>query len=175
MDSYELARWQGYLTESEVTALKGLAQELPPDPVLINIGAGAGTSTIAFLEERSDLIAFSIDLLTNGSEITTNEHLRLAEMGLTPRVIKIWGDSKQVGLAWPRTWKVDCVFVDGDHTHDGLVGDILTWESLVKSGGAMVFHDYTRHHHPDVKPTVDQMMSKYKQLWWIDTTIAFEL
>lgn len=175
MDSYELARWQGYLTESEVTALKELAGSLPPNPVLVNIGAGAGTSTIAFLEERQDLIAFSIDLLTTQSEVTTNEHLRLAEMGLTHRVIKIWGDSKMVGKSWPSWWKVDCVFVDGDHTHDGLAGDILAWESLVKLGGVMVFHDYTRHHHPDVKPTVDEMMKPYKQLWWVDTTIAFEL
>lgn len=45
---------------------------------------------------------------------------------------------------------VDLMFLDGDHTYDGIVGDFRVFEPLVRSGGLIVFHDIVENPlHPD--------------------------
>lgn len=156
--AYELSDWQGYLTRLEIDAIKSVTNLLPKDSIIVKIGAGAGTDTIAILEVRQDLVIFSIDILAGERLETTNEHLRLAENGLdqSGNVIRIWGDSKIVGKKW--MIPVDWLHIDGDHSYDGLHGDLLTWFSKVKIGGLISFHDYGDNNWPDVKLVVDQFM-----------------
>lgn len=170
--AYELADWQDYLTRREVDFLKELAEKLPEYPIIINVGAGAGTSTISFLEARKDCKVISIDILTTEQETTTNEHLRLAEIDKedAERVIRIWGDSSQTGRAWPFGW-IDMVFVDGDHMAPGIQADIEAW--LPHLQGIMAFHDYTRKHWPDVKVVVDKAMQGYEVIGHINTVKAY--
>jgi predicted O-methyltransferase YrrM len=170
-----VAEWLGYLTVRELDAIKTLARLLPPRPLVVNIGAGAGTVTLGILEERDDALIFSIDVKTNEDEINTNEHLRLAEAGYseTGQVIRVWGDSKIVGKRW--RWPADLIVVDGDHTQAGLQGDIDAWLHHVRPGGIIAYHDYTRKHWPDVQPTVDAAMTGAQQLLWVDTLIAYRV
>ena len=170
--AYSLADWQGYLTRNEVDFLKYCASLLSENPIIVNIGAGAGTSTIAFLEARPDCRVISIDILTDESEVTTNEHLRLKEVTveMAERVIRIWGDSSQTGRMWP-FGPVDMVFVDGDHLAAGIQADIDAWKDHVI--GIMAFHDYTRKAWPDVKAVVDKAMAGYQVIGHVDTTKAF--
>ena len=55
---------QGYLYQWEVITLQVFARALPPDAMIINIGAGAGTSGLAFAEARPDLIEniYTVDI-----------------------------------------------------------------------------------------------------------------
>lgn len=159
--AYALSDWQGYLTHNEIDILQEVATNTPPtinhaDVTIVNIGAGAGTSTLAFLESRDDLIVFSVDLSTNENELYTNEHIRMNETGhdIDGRVIRIWGDSKVVGKRWP--FKVDCVFVDGDHSEAGIRGDIEIWYKNIQIDGYIVFHDYGSPHWPDVARVVNE-------------------
>ena len=52
---------------------------------------------------------------------------------------------------------LDFVFVDADHTYDGVIADVRAWEVKVKPGGWMFGHDYGSKRHPDVKRAVDDM------------------
>lgn len=154
----ELSQWQGYMTLAEIDAIQNLTSELPMDAIIVKIGAGAGTDTLAILEVCHDLVIFSIDIAAGEQPELTNEHLRLAETGddKTGNVIRIWGDSKVVGLRWPIT--IDWLHVDGDHTPDGITGDIKTWFRHVRPGGFLSFHDYGDDKWPAVKETVDHYM-----------------
>lgn len=171
--AYELSDWQGYLTRPEIDFLKELARELPESPVIINIGAGAGTSTLSFLEEREDAVVFSVDIKADESEVTTNEHLRLSEVSLDKanRAIRIWGDSKIVGKAWP--YFVDMVFVDGDHSKEGVYGDIVAWYPKIKIGGIIAFHDYGSERWTAVKYVVDKAMIQKYAIGTIGSVKAF--
>jgi len=171
--SEELARWQGYLTIPEVRLLKKLAQGLPHDPLIVNIGAGAGTSTLAFAEARPDALILSIDIQAAGNELATNEHQRLKEAGLadTGQVIRIWGDSAVVGQRW--RWPADLVFVDGDHEFPGVRRDVEVWPENVAPGGLILFHDYGSYNWPHVKAAVDAALRGWRQVALVDTTIAF--
>lgn len=45
--------------------------------------------------------------------------------------------------------KIDFLFIDGDHSYEGVKQDFLDYSPLVKSGGLVCFHDITisEHHH----------------------------
>lgn len=158
MTSYRLAAWQGYYTEAEVDLLHNLAADLPADAIVVKIGAGAGTDTLAILETTESVVIFSIDILAGESPTTTNEHLRLPEAGYadTGHVIRIWGDSKVVCKRWPL--QIDMLIIDGDHSEAGVRGDIEGWWRHVKEGGWVVFHDYGSPNWPAVRQVVDHLL-----------------
>lgn len=142
-NAHSIAEWLGYLKREEVDLLTKLAGKTPsPDPIFINIGAGAGTSSFAMLEGNSFATVFSIDMRTTEDEISTSEHLRLKEIdpSIAARVIKIWGDSHNVGKIWP--FKIDMLFVDGDHSFNGCYEDLVDFGKWVKPGGFIAVHDY---------------------------------
>lgn len=162
----ELVDWQGYMTINEMEAMQDLAAcELPMDAVIVKIGAGAGTDTLAILEVTDDVVIFSIDILAGERPETTNEHLRLEECGYdkTGNVIRIWGDSKVAGIRWPIP--VDWLHIDGDHEYDGILGDINAWLRHVKEGGIVSFHDYGDPVWPAVKQVVDEQMAGHRVLF----------
>lgn len=174
MNSYAVSDWQHYLEHDEIELIKKCVQNCGRKPVCVNIGAGAGTSTMAMLEAVEDSVVFSIDIQSIGNEIHTNEHLRLIEAGYggTGRVIRIWGDSKEVGKLFPM--EVDVIFVDGDHSKEGIEGDLVWFEHL-KMGGYIIFDDYGSNDWPDVKVAVDQFARELgiKAIYHTGDVIAF--
>jgi len=50
---------------------------------------------------------------------------------------------------------LDFVFIDGDHTFDSVMLDILLWSPKVRNGGIVSLHDYYKHHAGGVIPAVD--------------------
>lgn len=170
-----LAEWQGYLSLAEVEAMKSLVKKLLPNSIIVKIGAGAGTDTLAILEQRQDVVIFSIDIQCCQKPTTTNEHLRLQETDWndTGHVIRIWGDSKVVGKRWPIP--IDFIFIDGDHSEAGKRGDIAAWLPHMPHDSIMAFHNYDCPKWPAVKPVVDEMMQKYDCILHVDTLIAFRI
>jgi predicted O-methyltransferase YrrM len=181
--AYYLSDWQRYQTRKEVDFIKKCVRIASDafdleSPVFVNIGAGAGTSTIAILEENNTGVIFSIDILATGSEIYTNEHLRLAEanLGLDGEIIKIWGDSKTVGKRFPIN--VNFVLIDGGHEEHEINGDLDMWLDKIKSGGVVMIHDYGSRHWPKVKEAIDNRLAssdQYEFLGLVDTMIAFQV
>lgn len=56
--------------------------------------------------------------------------------------------------------KIDVLFIDGDHSSLGVKTDFNLYSPIVKSGGYIIFDDYNdKQHSPDVKPTVDEIIS----------------
>lgn len=161
-----------YLFLSEVYALKQLAQMLPANPVVINLGAGAGTSGLAFLESRPDLYLITIDIQKEDSPFGClyAERQVLEQAGIPDhRYHQICGDSKVIGEHAQSTFNLlvesngrlvnvmkhflvdgemtrfaSLVFVDADHSYNGCKGDILAWLPNIKPGGIMAVHDFNK-------------------------------
>jgi len=58
--------------------------------------------------------------------------------------------------------KLDLLFIDGDHTYQGVKRDWETYSPLVREGGIVVFHDIVEHFHlPDCR--VDLLWNELKQ------------
>ena len=86
----------------------------------------------------------------------------LGRYGLLENVHLVVGDSRSVALpADP----LDLLFIDGDHSFDGVVADIERWSPLVRPGGHLVFHDAVDTGgygttYPDVQRAVAQVLGR---------------
>jgi predicted O-methyltransferase YrrM len=55
--------------------------------------------------------------------------------------------------------KIDILFIDGDHSFNGVVADFNMYSDLVSIGGYIIFDDYRDDvHSPDVKKVVDSLI-----------------
>ena len=148
--SYEIARQTTLMGKVEIDIMKKHVRKLPENAVVVIIGAGAGTSSLAILEERLDVVIFSIDTVFPTDHRYTpgeKENLKKAGMWDNGCVIQIIGNSQRIGKTWP--YRYDMLFVDGDHRYEYVKPDIDLWIPKAKENAVIMFHDYTTS---DIKP-----------------------
>lgn len=186
----------GYLYPGELELLERLVKELPDDSVVVNIGAGAGTSALTMLEARPDLILYTVDIQADSDPHGSLEGERnaFAQAGLSHLLNHSWyqvhGDSKEVGKRWLDDGNpvLDLVFIDGNHEYKGCAGDIDAWLPNLCTGGIIAIHDYMKVEHdptengrkfpyPGVDKAVNEKLLKpgYPIAGQVDTTIAFRM
>ena len=69
---------------------------------------------------------------------------------------------------------VDLVFIDGDHSENGVACDLAAWAAKVKPGGVIAGHDYESQKHPGVRRAVDRFFAGHPEpihtdanmVWW---------
>lgn len=67
--------------------------------------------------------------------------------------------------------QLDVLFIDGDHTKDGVKNDYERYSKYVRAGGWIIFDDY---HHSQVKSAVDSYHFTKFQLFQVDNTKAIQ-
>ena len=58
--------------------------------------------------------------------------------------------------------KLDFLFIDGDHTYEGVKKDFEMYSPLVRNGGIIAFHDICPH-PPEKKCEVSKFWNEIKQ------------
>lgn len=166
MNATELAAQVGMLSADEVALIHRCAKLLPPNPVVVNIGANVGTSAMAILEARPDAFIFSLD-----KRPCPDEAANLARAGLdVRRVVRVLGDSGRIGKNWP--YQADMVLVDGSHTNEGVQADIDAWKPRCKY--IMLFHDVRHPNLPELTPIVERAMMDWQRLGEARYLVAFQ-
>jgi radical SAM superfamily enzyme YgiQ (UPF0313 family)/GT2 family glycosyltransferase/cytochrome c-type biogenesis protein CcmH/NrfG/predicted O-methyltransferase YrrM len=56
---------------------------------------------------------------------------------------------------------LDFLFIDGDHTYDGVKKDFEMYQSLVRTGGVIAFHDIVKH-PPELRCEVEKLWQQIK-------------
>lgn len=169
-----------YISEREIDFLQELANMLPPNPLVVNIGAGNGCSSLALMLSRSDLQLVVVDIQKDSSPTgdLESERLTLVRAGVDmTRHRQIHGDSKVVGQNWKDS-PVDMVFVDGEHGYEACKGDILAWLPHIKHGGIMPVHDCEQSPGiwPQVFQAVDELLTpKFQKIGHVDNLAAFRI
>ena len=183
----------GYLFEEEIDALDELVKSLPDYPVVLQIGAGAGTASLAILESRDDVILTTVDIENKDSPLGSlfSEKKVVEDAEYARRLLQIHGDSKAIGCGWPGE-QFNMIFIDGDHSYAGCAGDIMAWLPHLKQGGIMAVHDYEKHKaydglspdakapHPKVWDGVDKavnelLLDKYEKILHVRSLVAFRV
>ena len=162
------------MTYEECLTLMTLVSVLPEDPIIIQIGAERGTSTLAMVEARPDAFIYSID---QGECEAEFDNLRKAGLP-TKNVKRVLGRSEVVGSTWHKP--CDMLFVDGDHRYEGVMQDIILYRPWIRNGGIIAFHDYIPEPiPPEIKGrvvyAVDEMMKGYEVITWVERLIAFRM
>ena len=135
----------------------------------MEIGAYAGASSCLMLQRLNTTI-ISVDLgepmpkevvLSNIIEYKNNNNYYKYIQGNSQfqetkdKVIETLSNSRVLGY----TNKIDLLFIDGDHSLDGVLNDFNLYKDLVNVGGYIVFDDYYDNvHSPDVKKALDEII-----------------
>lgn len=167
----------GFLYPAEVCLIYLVAAKLPKDAIAVNIGAGVGTGSLALVEMRPDVESWTVDISEGGpGGGMANERNAFYNAGIPQTTRQILGDSHEVWRNWDRAKALDYLFIDGDHSADGLQKDIDGWLQFVKPGGYVLYHDYKSKTWADVTAVVDRNMNRkdWSFIFYVDTLIVFQ-
>lgn len=169
LTSKDLCEKHGMLIWPEAQILKKCASLLPKDPIIVNIGAGVGTSAVAILEERPFAFVFSVD-----NKPAPKERIGLLACGIDiSRCVRLLGKSWDVGRHFP--YSVHMVFVDGAHGTKAVEQDIAAWLPNILPNGIMAFHDYKHPNVPELTDVVNSFMSTYEVIDEYRYMIAYRI
>ena len=106
------------------------------DGVYVEIGVRYGKSLTVAAMMAPEAKLYGIDI-----EDPPGRQKYFDEIGLTERGVKYFhSDSVEVAKDWKIP--IDVLFIDGDHSKEGVERDIKAWSKHVKPGGWILFHDY---------------------------------
>lgn len=142
--------------DSEICALLDRVRELGPR-IVVEIGTASGGTLFMFTRVAApDAILISIDLPDGefgGGYARWRSPLyrRFALTGQTIHLLRgnshaahIRADLERLLAGTP----VDFLFIDGDHSYDGVRRDHDDYSRLVRAGGIIAFHDVAPHYEP---------------------------
>lgn len=146
LDGIAVAPWQ---ERSEILALLRLLDENPPRTVLEIGTAGGGTLFLLTRSARRDATLISVDLprgMFGGGYPLSRVPLYRSFALPTQSLHLLRGDShdaatreRVVTILAGRP--LDLLFIDGDHTYEGVRQDFEIYAPLVRDGGLIVLHD----------------------------------
>jgi hypothetical protein len=184
MSAKELGETFGFLQPVEIELLDQLIKGLPKDPLVINLGAGVGTSAMAILEARDDVYVVTVDKecgeLPLGGLLNEENIIRGAKW--LHRRSSICSESTAAGKNWYRfkeePWwrrKVDMVVHDAAHDYGLVLTEIEAWLPRVRAKGVIAVHDYDSPNWGGVVNAVDETLrAKFKYIDQQGMMIAFK-
>jgi cephalosporin hydroxylase len=136
-----VTRWHASQRFDELVALLDIvALDGEPD-VIVEIGCDAGGTLFAWRAMFPSARVFGVTLddnrpVTGGQGYPVNEHGATVLIGDSHDRATLQRLKDQLGGR-----KVDVLFIDGDHSYDGVTADWSMYAPLVRAGGLTVFHD----------------------------------
>lgn len=156
---------------SSAWLLHGLVRSLAPD-VVVEIGSARGWSAchigLALRENvRGKLYAIDPHSATewndSGRPDTTLQIFRrhISAMGLDSYVEVVHADSLSAARNWERP--IDLLFIDGDHSYEGVKSDWDLFSPFLTRSAVVVFHDTTweLHKHDDPRYRDDMGVPRF--------------
>lgn len=149
--AHEVADARGMLLPEDVALIQKYAKDLPPG-VVVDLGAGAGTTSLAALQANRELLVDTYDIeqgpLDSVSQLMTNVYLAHR-----------WRGFKMDSLAAAEIYKgniLSMVMLDTSHKYEATVEEIKTWAPLTP---LIWFHDYTGPDSLGVFPAVNEAVA----------------
>lgn len=184
----------GWVQEKEAVALIKASYNLPPNPVIVEVGSFVGKSAVLLAgarKLRGNGIVHCIDPFdASGDPFSVPFYLRVANRRKIP--LKQWFDEnmQRCGVsAWVKTYKatgqeigktwslpIDLLYLDGDQSPEGARETYEAFAPYLKPGGVIALHntaerDYDfRHdgHYRLVQETIRG--SEYTDVYCVDMT-----
>jgi len=183
MSAKKLGKTFGFLQPIEIGLLDRLVKMLPKDPLVINLGAGVGTSAMVVLEARDDVYVVTVDKECGENSLgglLNEEHIIRGAKWLHRRS-SICSESTAAGKNWrhfkEEPWwrgRVDMVIHDAAHQYETVLTEIEAWLPLVRAKGIIAAHDYDSPNWGGVVDAVDETLrAKFKYIDQQGMMIAF--
>lgn len=146
--------------------LYDICNEFKQDITYLEIGCFAGGSASLVSSHHLVKNSYSIDL---GFPISNNIPIKNVNKykNKNCNYNYIEGDSKSIEIVnYVHTIidTVDILYIDGDHSYNGVINDFKNYEKLVKNNGYLIFDDYHDYKFsPEVKSAVDFIVDNYSE------------
>jgi predicted O-methyltransferase YrrM len=170
----------GWEEDEEELSLAFYASQVPKGGLIVEIGTEYGRSAATFLAATmlADVNVISIDLFPKDHPVVGDlfeactGNLREAKLLSSDLENSRWAvlktsshDAAGVAKAgWDPQQQIDLLFIDGDHTYEGVKQDITDWWGFVKPGGVIAFHDVaidesSHSIHFEVRKAVEELIT----------------
>jgi predicted O-methyltransferase YrrM len=131
--------------------------------IYTEIGTFCGGSLSLILQHLyvTDIVAIDpLHVLNNQSQIVENN---IKKFNLHNRNItlhkKFSNDNNFIMELKENSFNTDILFIDGDHSYNGVINDFNNYEQFVNKNGFIVFDDYLDYKYsPEVKYAVDDIV-----------------
>jgi len=130
-------------------------------PKVLEIGRYKGGSTLLIALANS-VVLDSVDIKPQDDKYIEQ---KLKEFGNGSHVNLLVGDASKIDI---ENGAYDVVFVDGDHSYEGIKKDYLIAKKAAKVGADLLFHDFGRSQEGVLK-LLQEVREKDKELKWIET------
>jgi len=130
---------EGWFKHTEVIKI----QELAKGKVCVEVGSFKGKSTCALLEVAKMVHAVDYFRSKPNGQCQALEYTTLDEFkeNTAGGNVKIWTCASPHACRNIDKDSVDLVFIDGLHTYEAVLSDIICWWERLKIGGYFCFHD----------------------------------
>ena len=134
-----------YTTGNELFKLYELSKRLNEEGIVVEIGSYIGASSLMIglgLKNKCKLYCIDTwqnDAMTEGNWDTFKEFMNNTKL-LKNKIKPIKATSNDA--VTEITEAVDFIFIDGDHSYEGVKTDFDLWFPKLKKGGLIVFHDW---------------------------------
>lgn len=160
----------GSFGEADMQVLRDEVEKLKPNDIYLEIGVDEGKSlTTANYYAKDGVWCVGVDYIDSPNR-SPYMNIPSGENGPNPqgqglihlggKVVYIQGDAKMVCKLW--TKPISLMFIDGDHSYEGVRDDTLSWEGKMKKGGVILYHDYDS---PPVKVWLDEHYGDKKEIF----------
>lgn len=152
--AHQLAETRRMLTADDVDLIRFAATMLAGAPVVVDLGAGSGTTAAAVFAERPEACVFTFDVDPEA-------------VGWAERFVGSLGDVFWVGLVSDSAEAarifaddtVDLLMIDSSHEYEQTVAEIAAWRPRMVRRGLVWFHDYVGE-YPGVTRAVDEAVAR---------------
>lgn len=127
----------------------------------VEIGTFMGVTAAELAKAlRQDAVLFCVDPYFDGQSVRAIAVRHLARLGLLGKVRMIQSTAKDALLSLPP--QVDFIFVDGDHSYEGLKEDWQIVRHILRAGGIAAFHDVNSQ--PEVRASCEGAIQCFEEL-----------
>lgn len=115
---------------------------------IVEIGSFQGESTTIFSENFKNSKIFAVDVWTNNYEMNSNANNPVDVENNFNIITKEYSNIIKIKMSSEKFSNIiadnsiDFVYIDGDHSYEGVTLDITKWKNKVKKGGYIGGHDY---------------------------------
>jgi predicted O-methyltransferase YrrM len=183
-----IAPIEGWLKDEEAWILHNLALKSGGDAVIVELGSWKGRSSAVFgLACRgTDRKVYCVDTFKGSASRINTTHREAAErpegvypdfrenmnsLGLLDGTVIPVREDHRTACGWFDE-KIDLLFIDADHTMEGVSGAYYGWKDKLKPGGVIVFHDYIRE-YPETVEFVNSLRGEMIVMGFNNMAYAF--
>jgi predicted O-methyltransferase YrrM len=150
IDKYLISQIKGVFSPADMEALEVGLKRLVAGNVYVEVGVQFGRSMYTAVTLAPNGVKFfAIDKIDHGANpdsLSRKEFFK--KSGIEDKVVFINIPSPEAADGWQP--KIDMLFLDGDHSYEGVKADVDAWGKFLKTDGFIFFHDAS-HICPDVK------------------------